>query len=319
MSEKPDLSALFGSAETSSFLGLKKCTDIRKLNAAIALIGIPCATPYKTVGPYCKNAPNAIRQSIASLSANIDRHNFDIDGQIFLPNYPAAVDCGDLPYDDNDFEKNRKEIEETIKIIIEQNSIPVVIGGDDSIPIPVFKGFSGKEKYTILQIDAHIDWRKSHMDEELGLSSTMRRASEMEHIEKIIQVGARGIGSAHTEDVNDAKNWGVHFFSAYEVHSNGLKAIFKTIPKDSNILISLDVDALDPSIVPSVIGRTPGGLTYHQTLELIKGAANQANICGVNVVELMPELDIDGLGTLNVSRLIAATLGILSRQKYKRT
>ena len=49
MSEKPDLSALFGSAETSSFLGLKKCTDIRKLNAAIALIGIPCATPYKTV------------------------------------------------------------------------------------------------------------------------------------------------------------------------------------------------------------------------------------------------------------------------------
>ena len=79
------------------------------------------------------------------------------------------------------------------------------------------------------------------------------------------------------------------------------------------------MDALDPSIVPSVIGRTPGGLTYHQTMELIKGAANQANICGVNVVELMPDLDIDGLGTLNVSRLIAATLGILSRQKYKRT
>ena len=42
------------------------------------------------------------------------------------------------------------------------------------------QGFSGKKKYTILQIDAHIDWRKSHMDEPMGLSSTMRRASEME-------------------------------------------------------------------------------------------------------------------------------------------
>jgi agmatinase len=44
--------------------------------------------------------------------------------------------------------------------------------------------------YTILQIDAHIDWREIHMDERMGLLSTMRRASEMKHIQKIIQVGA---------------------------------------------------------------------------------------------------------------------------------
>ena len=319
MSEEPDLSALFGATDTTTFLGLKKCNDIKKLNASIALIGIPCATPYKTVGPYCKNAPNALRQSISSLSANIDRHNFDIAGQIFLPNYPIAVDCGDLSYDDTNFEKNRNEIEQTIKILIEQHCIPVVMGGDDSIPIPVFKGFSGKKKYTILQIDAHIDWRKSHMDEPMGLSSTMRRASEMEHIEQIIQVGARGLGSAHTDDLNDARKWGASFFSAHEVHSNGLEAIIKSIPKDTNILISLDVDALDPSIVPGVIGRTPGGLTYYQTLDLIKGAANRGNICGVNFVEFMPELDIDGIGALTTSRLIAAALGILSRQEYNKS
>jgi len=51
---------------------------------------------------------------------------------------------------------------------------------------------------------------------------------------------------------------------------------------------------------------------------LIKGAAHKGNICGVNVVEFMPELDIDGIGALNVSRLIAATLGILSRQEYRK-
>ncbi|MDC0162083.1 arginase family protein [Paracoccaceae bacterium] len=319
MNEEPDLSALFGATDTSTFLGLKKCKDIKKLNASIALIGIPCATPYKTVGPYCKNAPNALRHSISSLSANIDRHNFDIDGQIFLPNHPMAVDCGDLSYDDANFEKNRNEIEQTIKILNEQHCIPVVMGGDDSIPIPVFRGFSGKKKYTILQIDAHIDWRKSHMDEPMGLSSTMRRASEMEHIKQIIQVGARGLGSAHTDDLNDARKWGASFFSAPEVHSNGLEAIIKSIPKDTNILISLDVDALDPSIVPGVIGRTPGGLTYYQTLDLIKGAANRGNICGVNFVEFMPELDIDGIGALTTSRLIAAALGILSRQEYNKS
>ena len=71
--------------------------------------------------------------------------------------------------------------------------------------------------------------------------------------------------------------------------------------------------------MPGVIGRTPGGLTYYQTLDLIKGAANRGNICGVNFVEFMPELDIDGIGALTTSRLIAAALGILSRQEYNKS
>ena len=156
------------------------------------------------------------------------------------------------------------------------------------------------------------------MNESMGLSSTMRRASEMDHIESIIQVGSRGLGSAHTDDLIDAKKWGVHFFSAHEIHSQGIKSVFKTIPANSNILISLDVDALDPSIVPGVIGRTPGGLSYYQTLDLIKGASQKGRICGFNIVEFMPEVDINGIGALTVSRLIAATLGILSRQEYNR-
>ena len=317
MNEKANLSALFGANSSSTFLGLDKCDDLELLNSPIALIGMPCATPYESVGPYCKNAPRALRESISSLNANIDRHNFDINGKIFVDDEARAVDCGDLPYDENNFRLNREQISSAIKKILKKDSIPIVIGGDDSIPIPVFQAFEGIEKYTILQIDAHIDWRKSHMSETLGLSSTMRRASEMSHIEQIIQVGSRGLGSAHSEDLTDALNWGINLFTAYDVHSNGIKDILDTIPEQSNIIISLDVDALDPSIVPGVIGRTPGGLTYFQTLDLIKGASKKGQICGINFVEFMPEVDVDGLGALTTSRLIAATMGILSRQQYK--
>ena len=228
-----------------------------------------------------------------------------------------AVDCGDLNYDENNFQLNRERIFRTIKKILKKNSIPIVIGGDDSIPIPVFQAFEGAKKYTILQIDAHIDWRNSHMNEKLGLSSTMRRASEMKHIEQIIQVGSRGLGSAHSEDLADALDWGVHLFTAYDVHNNGITDILDTIPDQSNIIISLDVDALDPSIIPGVIGRTPGGLTYFQTLDLIKGASEKGRICGINFVEFMPDVDIDGLGALTTSRLIMASMGILSRQQSK--
>ena len=126
MSKKADLSALFGANDTSSFLGLETCDDLKLLNASLALIGIPCATPYKSVGPYCKNAPNALRGAIASLSANVDRHNFDLDGRIFPKDHPRAVDCGDLSYDEDNFQANRENI---FKLMRTKNSsdLPQVI------------------------------------------------------------------------------------------------------------------------------------------------------------------------------------------------
>ena len=151
------------------------------------------------------------------------------------------------------------------------------------------------------------------MGESLGLSSTMRRASEMKHIEHIIQVGARGIGSGHPMDYQDAVDWGVHFVTAYDVHNKGVQCAIDLIQPGANIIICLDVDALDPSIVPGVIGRTPGGLSYFQVLDLIKGASDTGTISAIDFVEYMPEVDVDNLGALVVSRLIANTMGIIAR------
>ena len=152
------------------------------------------------------------------------------------------------------------------------------------------------------------------MGERLGLSSTMRRASEMAHIERIVQVGARSIGSAHSDDLRDARDWGAHIVPAYDLHRDGVDAALDHIPQGADILISLDVDALDPAIVPGVIGRAPGGLSYFQTLDLIKGAADKGRIAGINVVEFMPEADVSGIGAMTVSRLVAAMIGLLARQ-----
>ena len=87
----------------------------------------------------------------------------------------------------------------------------------------------------------------------------MRRASEMGHIEAIIQVGARNIGSARPQDLADAKAWGAKFFTARDVARDGLQPVLDAIPAGSNVIICFDCDALDPSIVPAVIGRAAGG------------------------------------------------------------
>ncbi|MEM7375952.1 MAG: arginase family protein [Pseudomonadota bacterium] len=315
MSTKPDLAALFGATDASTFLGLPACDDFDAVDASSAFIGAPCATPYGSVGAYAQGGPASLRQAIASLTANVDRHNFDLGGPTFPPGTRRAVDCGDLPWSDSDFAGNRATIRDAVSRVARQGVVPIVVGGDDSVPIPMLDalGDTGK-RYTVLQIDAHIDWRESHMGESLGLSSTMRRASEMAHIEHIIQVGARGIGSGHSADVDDALAWGVRFFTGPEIHRHGLQPALDRIAPGAEVILCIDIDALDPSIAPNTIGRTPGGLSYYQVLELVMGAATRGRIAAVDVVEIMPEVDIDGIGGLTVSRLVAAIMGVIARQ-----
>ncbi|QEN86314.1 arginase [Labrys sp. KNU-23] len=318
MNQKADLGALFGAAaDTQTFLGLEECRDLATLTAPIALIGAPCATPYRSVGAYCRNAPDALRRATAAFTANVDRHDFDNGGKVFPEPRLRAVDCGNLPYDESDGAANRAAIAAAVKAIRARGAVPIVLGGDDSIPIPMLEalGAEAGARYTILQIDAHIDWREVHMDERLGLSSTMRRASEMPHIERIIQVGARGIGSAATSDYEDALAWGVKFVPAHDLHRQGVEAALDLIPEGSRIVICIDADALDPALVPGVIGRAPGGLTYYQLVDLIKGAARRGRIEAMDFVEFMPERDVDGIGALTFARAITTALGVIARQR----
>src|ERR1700761_5331867 len=98
MTKGPHLGALFGSPAPSTFLGLPACYDLQHLKAAIALIGAPCASPYESVGAYCRHAPNALRAAAAPLAANLTHHDFDSDGPLLGD--VAAVDCGDLAFDE---------------------------------------------------------------------------------------------------------------------------------------------------------------------------------------------------------------------------
>jgi hypothetical protein len=74
--------------------------------------------------------------------------------------------------------------------------------------------------------------------------------------------------------------------------------------------VDLDCDALDPSIVPGVIGRSPGGLTYWNVVELLHGIAGKAKLSGFNLVEFMPDSDVDEIGALNNARIICNVLGL---------
>jgi agmatinase len=130
-----------------------------------------------------------------------------------------------------------------------------------------------------------------------------------------VQVGQRAIGSARPKDVADAKRWGVKFFSGRDVAARGIGPVLAAIPRGSKVIISFDLDGLDPTVMPGVIGRAPGGLSYWQAVELMHGAARKGRLAGAAFVEFVPSMDIDGLSAMTASRLVAHTLAIAARQK----
>ena len=315
MASPPALAALYGATETNTFLGLQSWPDRSTFDVPVALFGVPGATPYASVGAYCRNGPSALRRAMAGLSANVDRHDFDAGGPLFPGHGAKPVDCGDLPFSETDFAANRDAIGQTVRTVLEHDAVPVLLGGDDSVPIPFLGAMAvATTDLTILQIDAHIDWRDEVRGERLGLSSTMRRASEMPHVGTMVQVGARGIGSAATSDYEDALARGVRFFLSEQVHREGVGAAVAAIPAGTDIAICFDADGLDPSIMPAAIGRSPGGLWYWQALDLIRGAASRGRIKGMAFVEFMAERDVDGLGALTFGRLVTEALGLVARQ-----
>jgi agmatinase len=316
-SQPPQMKSMFGGKPKGGFFDLPLSTPGDITDAHIVLMGVPGATPYTSVGSYCADAPAAIRSAFGWPGV-LGHHDFDIDGYL-LPDFIKAIDWGNLDYSETDFSANRDSIREHVSKVLAANAIPLVMGGDDSVPIPVLEAYRDHGPLTILQLDAHIDWRDEVSGETRGLSSNMRRASEMGWVENIIQVGARGIGSARPQDRQDALDWGVRFFPMREVVQNGPDAIIESIPYNANLYIALDIDVMDPAVVPAVIGPAPGGFSYWQLLEILQAAASRARISGFNLVELMPSADIGGRGALVAARIIAMMLGLIARQKSGKT
>lgn len=308
----PQMGAMFGGQVMKGLLDIRVAELGNTNNADIVVMGAPIATPYESVGAYCAEAPDAVRSAFGWPGV-LNHHDFDLGGKIFLSD-TSAVDWGNLPCSESDFEHNRKLICDNVKTVLDSGAVPIVIGGDDSTPIPVLQAYKDHGPITVVQFDAHIDWRDEVAGERLGLSSNMRRASEMGWVENIIQIGTRGLGSARPQDYDDAVAWGVKFIPMRDLQNLPLDDIVKEVPEDSNVFFNLDIDAMDPAIVPSVIGPAPGGLDYWQVVNLLTGLAKRAKIVGFDLAELMPANDIGGRGALVAARILAIVMGLVSRQ-----
>jgi len=306
--------------EVITFGGLPACKNVAKLTADIAIIGVPHGTPSYRMGEpsYSARAPVAIRAA-SRVHGDLPIHNYDFDlgGSLLNESDIRVVDCGDVPGNPLDPAGNRQRATDTIRAIINAGAVPIVLGGDDSVPIPFFRAFHGHEQsLTVVQIDAHIDWRDEVNGVTEGLSSTMRRASELPWIDRLIQIGMRGPGSARREEVEAAKAYGAELITAIEIQDRGVDWVPNLIPDGTACLVTIDCDGLDPSVMPAVNGPAPGGLTYHHVTKLLHGLSRKVKVVGFDLVELVPEKDINELSAWTAARIIFNMIGALVRSKH---
>ena len=254
-------------------------------------------------------APDAIRAASQGDAALVEHLDFDLGGPLFDGKPVCCIDAGDIPTTMHDNAGNRARIEAKTREVLALPAVPILLGGDDSVPIPFIASFADHGPVWILQIDAHIDWRDELHGERYGYSSPMRRASEMPHVAGIVQVGIRSVGSARLTEIEAARHYGSRFVTAQSV-----EAALRLIPEGARVVVTLDCDGLDPGIMPGVAARTPGGLTYTQVIDLIAGLGRRARITGFDLVELSPPADIDGLSALTAARLLVNLIGTVARQ-----
>jgi agmatinase len=291
-----------------SFLGLP-VGSLDGLRADVAILGIPHGTPYPRPGATagCAEAPSAVRRRAARLARFADHHDFDLDGPM-LPGGLRIVDCGDVPGSPDDPAGNRQRAEAAVRAVLAAGALPILLGGDDSTPIPVLAAFSARGPLTVLQVEAHLDFRDEVHGERLGYSSPMRRASEMPHVARIVQVGLRGAGSARSSDVADARAAGNLLVTASQLRDRGVPWLLDQLPVDQALFVSLDLDGLDPSVAPGVSAAAPGGLSYREAFDLVAGAARTGRLAGMILTELLPERDLNELSALVAARLVIAAL-----------
>jgi agmatinase len=300
-----------------SFLDLPLALDLDRLAADVAILGVPYGLPYspqEAVNDQA-NAPTAVRQASYQLSDGPAHWDFDLGatlGDLAL----RVVDCGDVTADLADPGLHYRNAEAAVAKILAAGALPICVGGDHGIPIPVLRGFAGQAPFHLIHIDAHLDWRDAVNGVREGYSSPIRRASEMPHVDRIWQIGLRGQGSARVEEVQAARAYGSELITAWELQEISMAAVLDRIPDGARYYLTIDADGLDPSAMPAVAAPAPGGVTLHQARQLIHGLARKGRVVGMDIVEITPARDVNEITAIAAGRLILNLIGAVAQAGY---
>jgi len=285
------------------------------------IFGIPWDYLTSIKGPNSAIAPQKIREVSDNLALTSEM-GFKI------PKI-KVVDIGDVYVEPKNVEKNLKEIENYVKSIYDEKEdiVSVMIGGDHFCTYPVVKvignNLKKKNNFGVLIFDSHLDLYEEWDKGVYSHATVSHRIYDIDFINNrnLLIVGTRDIDIPELDIANKEK---ITYLNAYKLTEIGLSEYIKIIIKffkDSdinNLYVSIDIDALDPSIAPGTGFAIPGGFSYRELWNILRELTKNFNIRAFDVVEVAPNLDNANNMTCNLAaKLIIEFISFIAEKKGK--
>lgn len=289
------------------------CLDWERIDADVAILGAPndMGTQWRAGARF---GPRGIREASTLFSfGHSGAYDFEDDVMYLTREDVRMVDVGDADIVHTDMASSNANIELAVRQILAAGAMPVVLGGDHSIHAPVIKAFEGKGPIHILHIDAHLDFVDERHGVRYGHGNPLRRASEMDHIVGMTQLGIRNVSSSNRDDYAAARAAGSTVLSVRHARALGVEGVLAQIPEAANYYITIDIDGFDPSIAPGTGTPSHGGFQYYEVLEIIQGLAkrSQGRIVGMDLVEVAPAYDPTGVTAILAAQLLMNSIGFI--------
>ena len=294
----------------STFAKRELVTDWSQINADVAVLGAPFdfGTQWRAGARF---GPRGIREASTLFSFGHSGAFDHEDNVTYLTEDVKIVDIGDADIIHTDTIKSHKNIEEGVRSILKAGALPVVLGGDHSVNIPCINAFSDAGPIHILQIDAHLDFVDERHGVKYGHGNPMRRAAEKYYVTGLTQVGIRNVSSTSKEGYEDAKAMNSDILSVRQARKIGPKNLVGRIPENSNVYVTIDIDAFCPSIAAGTGTPSHGGFLYYDVLEILQHLSKRNKVVGIDLVEVAPDYDHSGSTTILAAQILLNFLGFI--------
>lgn len=252
---------------------LPQAADFDAAKAIILPVPLESTTSYV---PGTRNGPREILVASSHLELWDEETNTDVH-PIGIYTMPEM----ELPFDN--MEDIMGEISRVTTAILDHDKFPIVLGGEHSITGAVVASVARKYPgVSVLQIDAHADLRDTYMGTRFNHACAMRRVAECA---RVTQVGIRSMSTEEAKAVPDLPTT-IFYDVNMRQDKNWIAKVVESLGEQ--VYITIDVDGMDPAIMPATGTPEPGGLSWYELLSLLRATISARKVVGCDIVELSP-------------------------------
>ena len=307
---------MFPGVGIPTFLRSPLVGDLSDVDADVVVLGVPTdeGSPYK---PGSRFAPRAIREHSLRLCAG-GAGFFDPEtGKSYLEREQRdgrIVDGGDVPILPTNVPETFVCITDSVRKIVSQGALPVVLGGDHAIPYPVVRAFD--EPLHVFQFDAHLDYEPFSHGLELTNGHAFRHIAHMAHVESLTAIGIRGIRNSKST-LEESIAHGNRIVTMEEYDAGGPELVLGDVPEGAACYVTIDIDVLDMSLIPGCVSAEPNGMSYAALRDGLNVLAERTRIVGFDLCEVNPLLDVaTGVTSYLATYTIVEFLGRICAQSH---